>query len=393
MLETSELNRIYGAEKTLTILLIRVFFKTESTIEVNQFITNNYIQWDFFYSFIKKHSIRPVIYNVSIQNKIKIDALILTKLKEDVFQITIRGFQQLKKTFEIHKILKCKNIDTIPYKGANFNLRYYPSIGFRESVDIDLLVDVKDVSQIKLMLENLGYICYTDVPKSYLSYIFVYAKDLCFYSKMDDLGFQFSIEIHWKLLEPSNGNFASYDYLKKNISKRKFGMYVVPELNETSNFLAYYSHHCIQDPLFKLKYLIDLGLMLQNTNRNINWVEVKKVLKEFMQENKFSACINTIEDVIGIKFDNFQIQKINHKVLLDSVLAYPITQHYGKQYFSLLLNFQVNFFEKLKTLLRFVFYSLFPTTGDINTFKLPRRAFPLLLLLRPFRIIWKYIFK
>jgi hypothetical protein len=393
MLDIHVINSIYGAEKTLAILIIRIFFKNASTEEANEFINNNNIKWNLFYNIIKGHSIRPVVYYTSLQNQIKIDPSIVEILKEDISHITIRRFQQLKKTIEIYETLKGKDIDVIPYKGINFCLGYYPSIEFRESVDLDFLVDSKDVLEIKKTFESKGYECYTDVPDSYLNYLFKFAKDLCFFSKRDDLGFRFSIEIHWKLLEPSNGKFVSFYYLKNNLSKRKLGIHEIPELNETSNFLAYYSHHCIQDPLFKLKYLIDLGLMVQNTNRNINWSEVNKVLIEFKQEKNFSACINTLSDIVGINFDNFSLKQTNHKILIDNVLEYPITKHYSKQYFKLFFTFKNNLIEKIKTLTRFVFYALLPTPGDIITFKLPFWAFPILCILRPFRIIYKFLLK
>ncbi|MCD0486915.1 nucleotidyltransferase family protein [Pedobacter sp. MC2016-14] len=399
MLPTQTLLKKFGTEKTLVILISRVYFKTLSAVEVQNFIDVQKFDWELCYLFIRRHGIRTFIYHSIQASGMIMPEDFLKKLKGDLMALSMTNLHQQKYLVELVRELTAAGIPVIPYKGISFAKAYYKSPSMRESSDIDLMINRRSVKPALKYFKRKGmpFKSGWEIPDEWLPYYLKIAKDLELKTPAVNNAMKCTVEIQWKLTELHMGSFPEFDFfiqgLEKNEQLNKGNGY--PRLQPAYDFLCMASNHFIREPLMRFKYVIDTACLLQTAGDSIDGVLIHKTLKKYGHQRIVNASLSAIEELLGISNAQLPFDNIPDNELSNVATAYPVVKNTekGNEHYPFFLNFQDSSWNKMKAQLRTLYYYVVPTASDIRYFKLPAVALPLLFIFRPFRLFFKLFAK
>ena len=390
MFSLSQLQQRYQAHQVLVILLSRVYFKTESTEAVNAFIASQNINWQTFYQLIRVNHVRAFVYEVAQTNQIILPANVMQALKADALQINLRSLWQQQMLKRLLNGLSQQAITAIPYKGVNFAAKYYSKASMREGSDIDLMIARKDAFKARNYLLQQGFTHTEDLPHFYQRYLKLFYKDFTFKTQPDALGYSFTVEIQWKLVDHYVGSFEGFDFFRKSLTPQQQSHL---GLNPTYDLIALASHHLVREPLAQFKYLIDVAALCQNHNTLINKQLIKKTLLKHGYWCAFSTGMLTIHQLLGTDVDDWSLNPANPDLLLNGCISPQATGKVtviNQKNLHLISQLQQNWLKRIELKLRIGAYYLLPTFFDFKQNPLPPLLFPLYIILRPFRLLRKY---
>jgi hypothetical protein len=392
MLSIHQLKATYSNEQVVLILFSRLYFNTCEKQVVEDFIARQDIEWGLVYKIARVHGIRSFIYSVIVKYDVAVKSEFISILKKHYNEVKFKNFSQLKVTTGLITEFKTRNINLIPYKGALFAVAYYNDWAARESSDIDFLIAEKDLEVIEDYFIINGYQPLTNVPKPYLKYYRKLFKDIVYRHK----GINTSVEMHWRLMERFSGSYPVYDFFIPHLSPFQSGDFSLHKLTPTYDFLAVASNHFMKDMYIKFKYMIDIACIISKETAGLDTETIFLCAKKFSFEKRLRTGLELVDQLLGVKFNFDEPYKIPVELLkvpLRAKLYLPRLYINEPKFIKYTLPLQDNFIGQVKFLSRCLFYFFMPTYADINQLKLPGYFLPLLILLRPFRLLYEAVRK
>ncbi|MDB5117326.1 MAG: hypothetical protein JWQ79_2818 [Mucilaginibacter sp.] len=390
MLTIQQLKEKYNHEQAVLVLLARLHFNTCTTTEVTDFIAENKINWALLLQITKAHGLRSFVYYVIKQYKISVAPAFEERLKKS-HDITRR--KNLRMAVTLSKLVgdfKEKGITLIPYKGVVFAHRYYPDIALRESADIDFLVAAKNINEIENYFIANNYTAKTTVSKAFKKYYQLFFKDMVY--STPGTTETFSIEIHWRLMEQFSGNYPNYDFFIPHLEPYVLGGLPVNKLSPTYDFLALVSNHFVKDMGIKFKYLVDVAALIRKENNNIDNKIIFETATHYGFTKRLETGLSLTESLLGVSLANLVPYNNAADAYLPVPLAFPL--HLPRLYINepefikRSLQLQDNNLRRVKFILKSIQYMFLPTYADINQLKLPVYFLPLMIIIRPFRLLY-----
>jgi hypothetical protein len=151
------------------------------------------------------------------------------------------------------------------------------------------------------------------------------------------------------------------------------------------------SNHFVKDMFIKFKYLIDIGCIIENERQALDMNFINSVSKKYGFEKKLITGLKLISDLIGIELQG------ESKSLSADVLVTPLSEEIllprlyinEPQFLRRSWQLQDNIIEKIRFLWRCLLYAFLPTYADINELMLPSYLLPILIITRPFRLLYQ----
>ncbi|WP_158797060.1 nucleotidyltransferase family protein [Pedobacter sp. L105] len=389
MLKTPYLKTIYGNEQVLLVLFSRLYFSSAQKSDVEDFITDHQIDWNTLYEIAKAHGIRSFLYYVISTHRLVVDHGFEELLKKRYQANRFKNFQQVQSAAGLIREFKERGITLIPYKGAIFSQFYYADIALRESIDIDFLIAKEDIREVEDYFKIASYHPITAVPRPYLVYYSRFFKDIVYHQPATA-----SIEMHWRLMDRYSGKYPSYRFFSPHLSPHQIGGLTIDKLSPTYDFLAVVSNHFVKDMGIKFKYLIDMACLIHKERSVLDTTVIFSCAQQYGFEKKLSIGMELVKQFLGINLTQTDLEVLPEQ-LLKTPLEYPV--HLSRLYIDepkfikRSLQLQDNFLNRIKFILRCCFYIFLPTYADINQFKLPVYCLPLLVLMRPVRLLCQVI--
>jgi len=388
MLSIHQLKAVYSNEQVVLILLSRLYFNTCEKLTVQDFIARQDIEWGLMYKIARVHGIRSFIYSVIVKYDVAVNDEFASVLKKNYNEVKFKNFSQLKVTTKLIAGFKNRDINIIPYKGALFAVAYYNDWAARESSDIDFLIAEKDLDAVEDYFIFNGYQASVNVPKPYLKFYRKLFKDIVYRHK----GINTSVEMHWRLMERFSGSYPAYDFFIPHLSPFNSGDFSLYKLTPTYDFLAVASNHFMKDMYIKFKYLVDVACIISKEKAALETDTIFLCAKKFAFEKRLHTGLELVNQLLGVELIKDQPYKIFGELLeipLAPKLYLPRLYINEPKFIRYALKLQDNFFEQIKFLSRCLFYVFMPTYADINQLNLPVYFLPLLIILRPFRLLYQ----
>lgn len=397
MIPINEIKKDYGIETALLVSISRLYFGTTAKQDVQNMIDSNRIDWTLFYQIITFHHVRPFIYDVIITEDLQVDALFLKQLKQVVIIMSAKNLHQFKFLQILLGDFEKENIKVIPYKGVTFANSYYKSASLRESVDLDFLIHRDDVPRIQQYFLNRKYDTNANVPKEYLSYFIRHFRDITFQTPGDKLNLWCTVELQWKLMLDHISDYPDFDFFITHLKKETINGNSIAKLETTYDFLAIVSNHFIKEQLCSFKYIIDIGCILKGKRDSIDWSIVENLMKKIEGKKIFFSGMKTVSDLLGIKLPIDDLGKGDNQRLIKNSLKFSLnkssnTPIHFLAYSKSVLAYKDSIKGKTFFILKTFFASTIPNITDINTFRLGHFWLPVLFILRPIRLIKKFLF-
>jgi len=390
MIALKEIAEIYSNEQLFLLLASRLYFSTSSIDELNDFIESHDIDWKLVKKIAKAHGIRPFIYHVIHKYQLNVPADFKSNLEEDYSIALKRNMAEAVVSAKIAEGLTKLGVSVISYKGPLLALQYYENMAMRESVDIDFIVDPSDVAKIEDYFISCGYRPKETVPRSYLKLYLPFFRDIVYRIP----GYNFNVEIHWALLNRFAGRYPSYKFFKPHAIPHQTIYGNFKTLYPVYDLLAIISNHLVKDMGTKFKCHIDIACILSKYPDLLNEPIILETAKIYGFEKKLKKGLSIMEGFIGVNIpENYRIQLTREDLAIP--LAYPIAiskfQFDNKAYMKRSLALQDNLKNKIRLLTTCFLYFFIPSHIDINTFSLPAIFYPVLLILRPFRLMFEWL--
>jgi len=368
-----------------------IIFLSQESINNKHSSSLDDIDWEEFIRLVRKHRmISHVLKHLSyLADNFPIpvyEKLIEIRLHQSkrALNYVIHGIRVFRK-FEENNISHCF------FKGPLLSLDLYKDIGYRNFGDIDILVGQSDAERAKDIIEELDFDC-------------IYPK-IEFTEKQKKINYKLShhyhfkhpkqtidIELHWKLSNPKSYFGKETFELLESVRKLTVSKFELPYISNIDN-LVYQAAHGSIHQWYRLFWLKDFSVLLQkSTNEEIKEaVELSRKLK--LQKCFVQACM-----MVKLIYKN-QIPDLVDDKIQSSLIYTPLTSiattDLGQKGIKGKIKF-VLYRLKLKKDLNYYFeliYRLRTHLTDWEILRLPNSLFFLYYLLRPFLLMYKFLFQ
>lgn len=293
---------------------------------------------------------------------------------------------------KITETLESLGFNYLTIKGPALTQDLYQDISMRQFSDIDLFVNKKDIYAISESIIGLGYT--SILPLSLL-------KNKKFLELDNDFSFRHKknntlIELHWELFPLRHKMPLEFNELHKTAKKLTIQSREVLTLSNEYNLL-YLSLHGAKHIFERYEWVYDIHTLL-NRHPELDLNSIYQKAKKAHLDTPLLLGIFLSQELFKTKlskgFENYKTAHI--EILLKKILAY-----YDKGFVHwdesekkrARFLFIADLFGNKESKVFWLFKSLFKTTPvDVITFNLPNTFSFLYPLLRPFRLLYKFIF-
>ncbi len=219
-----------------------------------------------YFNLVQKHSLQVVAYVTFMRSGLSKE--LPEEFKKEVYKLILVA-NSLDKDSDAVLNLLGEKYKIVPFKGYNVK-KLYPSPDMRFSMDFDCLIDKKQSSQVKKLLEENGY-KYRKTTEKHLEYL----------SKNGNV-----IELHTKLFE----RFLNEEYVQEVFDSFISNDKVLPLEVEYVISLAHIASHFVSGGV-GVRNIIDLYLLNQKIDREkvdkkLEEVKLKKFDEQFISLTK-----------------------------------------------------------------------------------------------------------
>lgn len=244
---------------------------SEKKIRLEKLLNDKDLDWDSFFYKIKKENVQSVVINNLIKHYSHFIPLdILFRLKKLLKELTVNNLSKLKELKNTLHVLIENGIPVIPWKGALLANDLHRSPTLRESVDMDILIQEKDLIKAKNALLAAGYQPIWKMNEAQEAF---YIKNTHSYDMITPN--RLILELHKSLARKYYMLNLPMDNFWKNSQDVQFLNLDVKYPQKEDLFLAIAIHHGGRDCWIKYKLLVDWYYLLLRYP-DVDWDKILK---------------------------------------------------------------------------------------------------------------------
>lgn len=349
------------------------------------------LNWEKFIRLVNYHRVLPIVY-LNLQ-KYAADAIPphqFDRLKNQCKKQKIHAMRFTAELVRLVKLFRQEGIKVICLKGPVLALQLYGDTALRHIIDIDLLVEHRDIEKVHQLLVRSGYA--TKHPELFSSTLHwrVFKKlkhHIPYYHKKE----LFQLEIHFRLVN----NFHVFPNNELNVENNlQSFVYAGVKLNTLAaidNILFLFVHGSIHK-WHRLKWLTDMAQLYHS--QSIDWKKLFDRAGETGLERPVLQGMLLLNYLFAVPlpgiFSQFQVNKPVRKMLNHALTV--ISESRESEKYGFFFAFRKRFYLlKLKKGVRYklrYLIDLFYLDSNRSILRLPWFLFPLYFLLNPF--LWFY---
>ena len=352
--------------------------------------------WERVLEMARWHRLDPMVYEV-LKNYPEgtVTAPVRARLAE-AFQHNVRRNMVLCAVLaEIQDLARQRGLVIVPIKGLTLSQIAYGNLVVRRSRDLDLLVHPRDWQNAVALLEHLGFRQPVPLADHHRPILLGSAKELKFIR--DGI----LVELHWRFADLPEMFPFPMDSLHESTETLALGGLSVPVLR-LPHLIPYLCYHGCFHLWFRLFWLCDLAA-LTGSKAEPDWEQVVAEAAALQQTPclllGFGLARRLLENPVPAPIERLFHQQPHCGRLIDQLSGFllresgvdkPYAVHVsGFQTLRWSLHLRQGFFSKIRVGWRFLTQ---PRLTDLEAFPLPRRLFPLYRLIRPLRLLGRWLF-
>lgn len=389
MISVGQIGETYSPAMALAILICRVYFKTASTAELQQYMDNTPVDWKTFNRIITVHQVRPLVYKVLSAQPYNIDKVFFDRLKRESVSIASGNLFKLDELVRLHTQFAENGVNSTPYKGVVLSDLLFGDFITRETADIDFFIAAADFSAARKVLEQHGYKPQYYFNGSFEKFLLGHETELSF-ARDTPVG-KIKVELHWKLMHrmfdtPLPGSLAFTGMQPVKLLGKE-----MPVLNLQHHLLILLAHHGINDVWRTLRHCIDIAATVQQYQSVIDWDVLHKSLVKIKIEKAAVTGFAICEQIFGIKNPIVEKRIFRTSPILDNLLTFPAMRRskLSLQNFKQQLRLRDSVTDKFRLIAAYILSGITPNMRDIETLPLPPRLSPLYYILKPFLFLFR----
>lgn len=320
-----------------------------------------------------------------------IPSQIFSQMKSINMNIVKQNMLMTSELISVIKLLEENDIRAISFKGPILSQMAYEDITLRQYVDLDILVDEKDLEKSKKILIKNNYSPLYLLDNYQEKILKNVVHDISFINKNNHI----NVELHWTL---SSGEFfIDLEYLNyfNDIDTYKLQNKKINIFSNEKMFI-YLCIHGYKHLWERIEWLVDIEFLIEK-----NLIDIKEVLS-LSEKIDANRIIHSTLIIIEKLFDNNEVKKITVNLKSDKKLLSMTNLLLEKiciEYSSIKENAHSKQISKIqwymlkttKSRSKYIRSLFQPTEKDYSLVKLPKSASFLYYLVRIFNIIFRII--
>ena len=341
------------------------------------------------------HGIIPLIYKAlkKLSDNGLLDAkdAVLNTFKDSYVQIARRNMLMSAELLRIMKLLEKSGINALAFKGPTLAQLAYGDITLRQFGDLDILVNERDAWEAAKTLIEHNYTSPFPLAMLENPLCLEAAKDFSLFNKSGNV----HIELHWRLFEKKY-NISIFSMSAGNLLQDVSinGSRLATLSNEV--LLVYLCLHGAKHAFERLGWVCDIDRLLRSVP--IDWEICTAIAEKSHALRSFYLGLSLAHQILHIELpkemykviDTSSISAMQMMVIQQWVNPKRLKNDMEKNWSTYL--YLGKLFDKKSDMFRFYVSILFKiSTSDCQSLLLPKRLTFLYPLLRPVRLIWKYV--
>lgn len=259
------MERLLTNEDEIARLIALVFLQPDQKSRLEQMIVKNDTDWKKTIGLILEHKLLsisvPVLRDVRMGKKFP--QVINTLIRQKKIRVN-RKELLLNELKRVTLACKLAGIPTLSYKGQILAHKYYESPHLRDSVDVDLAIEEKNLAKSFEVMQSLGYELIKDEGENVdIEKMRSYDIDFSWVLRDEEGNIKINTEFHWQpshnvLWVPLKFSDIINDTTQVELDGRK-----LQSFEEIIHIVIVIIHHGIVDGWGKLRHLVDLTVILR----------------------------------------------------------------------------------------------------------------------------------
>jgi len=357
------------------------------------------LDWQLFLELASRHQLIPLIYyNLASICKDAVPAEILGQMQNLYASRARTNLFITAELIKIHRLFQKNGIFAIPFKGMTLAMSAYKNLSFRESCDIDILIDRQDFPLATELLSTLGYemIGYIAMVKDNpdIRYgAFLQSennqKGYDFYNPVNKI----AIDLQWSVTVKAQSSYfnLNFEQFKQNASEIFLADNKLPQFAPEIMVLYLCFHgskHCWQS----LKWVCDLSEFI-GSHPNLDWQQLEQQARQLNLTTMFHLGLLLANSFYQTSIPAPLSAKIKKNRRANNLFAQVQRLIFDRRFtqwedYAFILNLTDSWQGKLQFLTSLLFT---PTSKEWEAVKLPSSLFPLYYLIRPYRLTKQYL--
>ena len=290
----------------------------------------------------------------------------------------------------IVNFLEKKEIRTLSFKGSTLAKNAYGDIGLRQFADIDILIYKSDRFRVYDYMVKKRYIPEIELTESNKKSFFNSVNVLGFYHPVSKV----YIEIHWELLSKNYAIQWNEKKIWQNSSKVTINHTDITTMNLEQQLL-YLSIHGGKHLFERIGWICDIDRTLRISSK-IDWRLLLDEAEEMGTKRMLFIALYISHKLLSTPLTSDIQHKIDKNRVVKKITKKIISLQFGSKKikykafkkFIILYGMRENQIDRVN----FIYHSLFsPKFDDFKTIKLPNFLWFLYPIIRPIRLLVKYI--
>lgn len=313
------------------------------------------------------------------------------KVQSQLRETTLaNGAQNLRLCHElvpIYRSLEAEGIRAVPIKGPVLSVQAYGEPDLRVSWDIDILVDPRDASEARRILERQGYGFKLEVPAEFQrAHLREQGECTMVHSER-----RFEVELVLDVVPRYVSRPPDYERLWRTLGQVRLpGVDPLPCLAPEEHFLLC-CRHAAKHRWERLLWVMDTAAFLRRRD-GMDWTQVWRFATAAGECRSVLLAARLAEQLAGVaappQFVAGEEEHCRIAALADEMIFSLENESSGSGTRRAYLHFHLAIRERLRDRLRYLaLLALMPSYADWMAIRLPRPLHPLYFLLRPFRLL------
>jgi len=264
---------MFSPEFQILLLSLRLDDQLGAVIEAQRIIDGNQIDWEDLYRRADIHYIKPQLAQlVGKVSPVVVPESFKEKINGASRQNLVNQLRYADEFFRIRDLFKEAGIQVIPFKGFWLAHDAYGNLADRESLDVDVFVNIGDLESIRTLMEENGYraeeafrdLTVEEIRRGFQEYNF---------DRVDGETNVFHIEFHWGICPPDYGMGITLEDLRSQVTTDSLQGRELQVFTPSAHLLLALLHHGGKDRFILLKQIHDVAqIVYKHDDINWNWV-------------------------------------------------------------------------------------------------------------------------
>jgi Uncharacterised nucleotidyltransferase len=386
-------SRVFSrSEDELLLCCARTSRTPEIAAQIRDLIREG-IDWEYLIRTAHVHGMMPLLcWHLDVVHSETVPESALDYLQGRFHANSLRNLFLTGELLRILRALRSHGVDVVPYKGPTLAASAYGNLALREFIDLDIMVHRQDVQKAKESLASLGYRPQHQLTPAQEAALL---KSRCEYAFVGGEG-KSTVELRWEIAEHFSVGLGA-EGLWSRLEQISLGGLIVSKLSPEDTLLILCAHG--SKHLWKrLGWICDVAEQIRS-HQDIRWEQVMARARAVGGERMVLLGLFLASRLLGTALPEEVWRRVRAdpavKELTGQVSeqlfsdATGVSGLFGGAYFHP-LHLKMN--ERLPDKIRYCARAATTqTVEDWELLSLPDFLFPLYYVLRPLRLVGKYV--